>query len=389
MLRLLISRCTGWLQALRRRIFSTSSVQETNIKDLIDRSDLSPIQLAKCIKSLKSTTQSPAEFEAIRNQLLPTEKREETDSILYGLEQEDEFSILCRLMGTCESLLHLEQTPFLEERQEIPPDFVATFSPGCSVLGKSKNDLELSYKCFVEVKSTKETVFKISKRNLQRRQNFANRYALPLMFAVRFTRLKGSALWLLMDADSLQERNRRIAIDDFIESQRHVIFDDYFIMPLPHLHLARYYDSRSKKGGVYHKEYGDQVRSCLLLKEQWVEIHKDDAFFCNALLDTFDPHEVRIEKRENLTCQVLNIGIQSRSLMDIIYRMNSLPVDKSESRIYDPTRIVSRFDTNSGQKLIDRQLVESFLQSYKRVFFLASFGEPEEQLAKLRALCGK
>lgn len=158
---------------------------------------LSPVQLAKGIKSLKSITKSQAQFETFKKEFIPDEQLERISQIIRGLEQEDEFAIICRRMGTCQSLVGIDQTPFLTNELEKPPDFLATFAPTYHVEDKRAN---LTYKCFIEVKSSQDHTYKISKKDFFQRVNFAKRYNLPLIFAVRLLPLVPLMLlaWLII-----------------------------------------------------------------------------------------------------------------------------------------------------------------------------------------------
>ena len=152
------------------------------MQDIIERSKLSPVQLAKCLKSVKSIAESRQEFEAFVRTSIPENKRDRVVQIIQGLEHEDDFAILCRLMGTCEALVRLDQTPLIDNGSQNAPDFLATFRPGCHVMGKSKDAIDLRYNCFVEVKSCKDQSLKISKKDLAVRARFAQQYGLPLIF---------------------------------------------------------------------------------------------------------------------------------------------------------------------------------------------------------------
>ena len=94
------------------------------LKELIAKSNLSPVQLAKSIKSLKSITESHAEFEQFKKEFIPEERLDRITQIIVGLEQEDEFAILCRLMETCQSLVGIDQTPVVANDTEKAPDFL-------------------------------------------------------------------------------------------------------------------------------------------------------------------------------------------------------------------------------------------------------------------------
>lgn len=67
------------------------------------------------------------------------------------------------------------------------------------------------YNMLIEVKHTNKDKFEISKGNLQKRKNFADRQKLPLRFAVS---LKG--IWGLFTIETLLNKNGKLTLDDFI-----------------------------------------------------------------------------------------------------------------------------------------------------------------------------
>jgi hypothetical protein len=362
-----------------------------NLKELIAKSNLSPVQLAKSIKSLKTITESHAEFEAIKKEFVPDKRMDRITQIITGLEQEDEFAILCRLMGTCQSLVGIDQTPVISNDKEIPPDFLATFSPGCSVIGKSKADIGLEYKCFIEVKSSQKTSYKISKNDFDQRINFAKRYNIPLLFAVRFWATSDAALWVIVESDYLETNNRKLDISALLKGVRHLLLDDYFLMPIPNLHVAHYYDSKTKESGVKHFMYGSQVKTVLLFQDFQYELPEKDQLFFSALFDSYRLKEVQIKKFDNITVQVLKVGVQSRSLCDLLYAINRLAVDEHGDRLYDPSRLSSRFDSHiNTPTFITREMIEYYTAlriNSKPLFVKLAFEEPSEQFKKLNKLC--
>ncbi|MCK4792700.1 MAG: hypothetical protein KAV87_53720, partial [Desulfobacteraceae bacterium] len=108
------------------------------------------------------------------------------------------------------------------------PDFLVSFHPGCSVQGLSKKEITGKYNCFVEVKSCRKDIFKISKNDLKARRQFAARFGLPLVFAIRFTLFEGQCYWILIDAKTLQKQGRKVKIDQLIGSLSAVLLNTDF-----------------------------------------------------------------------------------------------------------------------------------------------------------------
>ena len=361
---------------------------KVKLKDIIANSKLSPVQLAKGIKSLKSITESQAQFETFKKEFIPDEQVERISQIIRGLEQEDEFAILCRLMGTCQSLVGIDQTPVLINESEKPPDFLATFAPKYHVEDKRP---DLIYKCFVEVKSSQDDTYEISKKDFFQRVNFAKRYNLPLIFAVRLLSRGGSALWVVVESECLESSKLKLDVTALNKGIRHLIFDEYFLMPIPNLHIAHYYDSNSKELGIEHGTYGTQVKTVLLFQDFQYEVPKDHLFFLSAIFDSFQPEEVQSKTQNNITVQILRLGLQARSLCDMLYIINRMAIDEQGDRLFDPSRLASRFDSKTGEPtLFTRQMIEHFTSlkvNSKPLFLSLGFEEPKEAIDRLKKLC--
>lgn len=350
--------------------------------NVFDLGNLSPIEVAKRLKVLKSLANNRAEFDRIQNFVLPEENVERVAQILSGMEKEDEFAILCRLMGTCEAISEIGQSPIIENN-EIPPDFLACFAPDCTVVGETRTQLGIKFNCFVEVKSSKKPVFKISERDLSRRMAFANRYNTPLVFAIRFMDFEQHAFWVLVEANRLAESGRKVEINDFIGNLNAVLFDDYFLYTHPDLHVVQYYDSGLAGKGIFHEKYGVLRKTVILLPDGIpLVIEKKDHVLVNVLLDVFDHNAISTETSGSITCVVSEIGMQSRILSDILFQVNRMGVDASGEMVFDAGRVLARFDSGNPPKLISREMVDyviARLNQNETLLFIAGIGKPEDQ----------
>ncbi len=360
------------------------------MKNLIATDKLSPIELAKRVMNFKGLAESKSDFEKIKGQLVPENYLERVDQIIKGLEQQDEFAVLCKLMGTCDSLVRIDQNPIIET-EEIAPDFLASFKPGCSVQGLNKKDINVTYNCFVEVKSCKANKFKISAKDLKARIQFAQRFGLPLVFAIRFTLFEGHCYWILIDSKQLSRQGRRVEIDSLIGNLSPVLFDDYCIYTHPALHFIHYYDGSSDKSGIRHKTHGVLFKTYMILRDQQpIEIEEQHSVLINALLDSFDFQPVQQEKDGTITAIISHIGNQMRFLSDMVYKVNNLARAENGDPVYDATRVVCRLDSkNSKPWLITREMVEHavrVLNSKELGLFKVGIGEPKQQEKILRAL---
>ena len=161
--------------------------------DAVKNDGPSKIEIAKALKHIKSIT-TPNKFNAI-HKMLGANHWEGLDRAVAGLGEEDEFLLMCVLMGTATHLAPLEQRPSIAGGKAAP-DLLARFQPGYFQKSIPKSQ-HTGYKCLIEVKSTTQDEFSIGGRHLQELRAFADTFGLPLVFAVRFLRFDSAALWVL------------------------------------------------------------------------------------------------------------------------------------------------------------------------------------------------
>ncbi|WP_342651253.1 hypothetical protein [Pseudomonas sp. REB1044] len=205
--------------------------------------DVSDVELAKRVKEIKGVT-SKENFEVILRKLVPNENIANINRIINSLSQEDDFATLCKMLECCASITPLNQTP-ITNADEITPDFQATFHPGSFFSGVSSYESP-PFNCMIEVKSTEKLKFKCSRTDIDRRKRFADRYGMPLIYAIRFTVATNHAFWVLVTADDLYKKNR-IDTSDYVSSIGHLLFDNYSIMTNSSFTLVRRY-SKTKEG---------------------------------------------------------------------------------------------------------------------------------------------
>ncbi|KIO36411.1 hypothetical protein [Shewanella sp. cp20] len=356
----------------------------------LNSSKLSPIEMAKHLITLKSFTNKKSDFDEIKKTLVPVESHERIDQIIYGLEQEDEFAILCKLMCTCESISKIGQSPIIDS-DEIAPDFIASFSPGSAIKGISKSKLGLRYQCFIEIKSCKKSVFKISAKDLKRRMSYANRFKLPLVFAVRFTMFQAHGVWAMVEASRLLKQGRRIEIGNILDGVKTVLLDDYGILTDPNMFVAHYYDTSPGLKGIKHFEYGTLTRTVFLFPdEEPIYIEDEEMTMVNVLLGVFEFKEAQVEREGSVTCQVVDLRSQMKFLSDIVFRINHLANDEDGNTDFDATKVISTLDsTDNKQPLINREIVEyaiSLLNSKRQMFYKMGLGEEKDLDRTIRSL---
>lgn len=110
---------------------------------------------------------------------------------LPGLRVEDEFALMLFFLDNCKHIISLDETTSVLTDESYQSDFIIHF----------KNDERI----MIEVKSTEEDKYKISKANFDKRLKFAQDMELELYFA-----LKIKNHWSLFHSSYLVEKNYKI-----------------------------------------------------------------------------------------------------------------------------------------------------------------------------------
>lgn len=127
---------------------------------------------------------------------------------IKGKEKEAELIVIMKSLGV---LKHFDA--FDEGLSNITDEFTSDF----------RIEMIDGYKMLIEVKHTDENSFKISKGNLNNRIRYAERHGLPLRFAVS---IKGC--WGLFTSETLQNKNGKLTINDFVGKNSLSWFDTEF-----------------------------------------------------------------------------------------------------------------------------------------------------------------
>lgn len=132
---------------------------------------------------------------------------------------EDEFTLLCFLMGSCTSLVPLGQSPVNSPELQIP-DYMASFK-----LPKGKE-----FKCPIEVKTSNSMeTKKISNTMFNNHLNFAHKFSLPLLIASRIQQ-DNLLFWIIQTADEFIDNGRKAKVDYLTKISRSVLLNDYFFV---------------------------------------------------------------------------------------------------------------------------------------------------------------
>jgi hypothetical protein len=351
-------------------------VRGTNVQGA---NNISKIELAKGLKAIRGIVPDEA-YERIKRSLVPEEASEEVEKAISGLSEEDEFALLCRLMGTATHLVGLEQRP-LVPGDAIVPDFLARFQPGCSIEGREKTKSS-GFKCLVDVKSTTKLRYKIGGSLLARRRKFAATFDLPLLFAVRFLRFGNNAYWVIIHDTDWQRRTLTVEVNEIFSGVRHVLWDEYWYMLQPGLYFECVFEKEHQERGVCHPEYGSQAEFRIIDRRRVIPLTGDSAAFYSAFFVPYDLKEAEVRRHGTKIVQTLVPQLSQCSIIDLVYNINRLPRDAKGRTVYDATKIVARSDTDIAKCLITRDTVEkaSMLLQQAGLLHLIGIGEPGTHL---------
>lgn len=345
----------------------------------------SKIEIAKALRAVKTVVPT-ADYERVRAIIAPEQR--DAERVMAGLSEEDEFALLCTLMGTATHLVPLEQRPFIRGNC-IVPDFLARFQPGCFFRGWGQKD-NSGFNCLVEVKSTEKKEFRIKGSLLQRRRNFAETFGLPLLFAVRFVRFRDNALWVVAEDADRSKTSLKVTIDDLTKGVRRVIWDEYFYMLPPDTYFQASYTHEVTGSNVQHPEYGEQFEFQVVASLDRLLFRGTDAFMFSMFFEAFGLDERQKQVNHGITHVIYAPQVPCCSIADLIYKLNRLPRDQTGLSTYDAAKILALFPNEKQPAIVTREKVETlgrYLLS-KKVLYLVGFGEEESHIATWRRYGG-
>lgn len=352
--------------------------------------DLSNIELAKRLKEIKGITSSNDDFDKLLRSLIPEEKIDEVHRIIRGLSQEDEFALICKMMECCSSITPLDQTPILDT-DEKTPDFQVTFHPA-SFFSNMPPHNDFSYKCMVEVKSTDKLRFKTSRADVRRREAYAKRFNLPLLYAVRFLKAENHAFWVIVTAESLIDKNVLTA-ENYVPSLNSLIFDNYTLMLNSQYSIVRRYSQNQEGIGEIHKSMG-ALQSITIHNVNGFEykLESTDAVLFSLLFGIFKTYGTYVETYKGESTIYSHFSIhQCYTLLDVVYGMSNMITDKTGNKKYDPTRAIANMDSPSNPTLLMRRsvlenMISKINHNCPNFFFFGMLGDEEQHRTKINEL---
>jgi len=351
------------------------------------------VELAKALLAIRSIA-SDSDFQKIRDILVPGAAQGAVDQAVRGMSEEDEFALMCRLMGTATHLVHQEQR-FVIDGDYLVPDFLARFQPGSITLRKSREDSR-AIRCFVEVKSTENDVFKIGGQKLRRLRAFADQFGFPLVFAVRFLRFGQYALWVMVE-DCRSGNSLKINYGHMSKGVRHILWDDCFYCVNPWISFREIYDTAgSDESGYKHATWGSLQEFHIVsdsahpitgpgdVEDTAIFTGLDAAMF-SIFFECFGLEGSQPEQKGTVTSTVFRPRFPC-SIADMLYLMNRLPRDEHGRAILNASRVLAGADRAPA---ITRTFIESIVKMVGvAALHTLAFGPPDEQLQKWQRFGG-
>ena len=294
----------------------------------------------------------------------------------------------CR-MSTTTHVVPLEQRPIIPS-DSIVPDFMVRFQPGLWVKNKPCSEHK-GFTCFIEVKSTSKLKYCIRGSLLRKRRNFARAFGLPLLFAVRFTKFATNAFWVIVHDRDWSRNSLTVGVEDLFSSLRHVLFNEYWYILHPGTRFQCIFETEEKKSGMYHQKHGHLTEFRILMPSKTIKFKGDEASLWSAFFEAYHLEKLDTRYEDARAVLTLRPGVVACSIIDLVYRFNSLPSDQQGNRTYDPTRIIVQADKDPSAGLIaDRKSIEAGAQRMQQrgVLHLLGVGEPEEHVRLWREYGG-
>lgn len=350
--------------------------------------DVTKIELAKALRAIKAIS-TDEQFEKVKQIYIHDEGEESVMNSVNGLSEEDEFALLTKLMGTASHIVGFEQRPLVEGKY-IVADYFLTLKPGFTLGNKPKSKFS-EFKCLVDVKSTEKDLFKIGGSKLQKLRNFADLFNLRLFFAIRFLRIKQSALWAIVEDADRTSTYLHADYGNIVKGFRHIFWDEYTLSLHPNLSLICKFSKSSTIDSVSHEIFGKQIEATITNGVDTVILDADVSFISCAFLEAYDLVESKVEViNTDVTLQYLKPSLSTVFLADIIFKLNSLPVDEHGNIMYDASKLIVRSDTGVHSKLADRSLIDKIAKFFLRNKFLfrGSVGDQKENYELWKSLGG-
>lgn len=343
------------------------------------------MELAKTLLAVRAIA-SEEDYLRVRAILAKPDDEGRVDQAIHGLSKEDEFALMCRLMGTATHMVHLEQRPVIRG-DYLVPDFLARFQPGCYIAGKTADDSD-GFRCFVEVKSTTKDKYRIGGSRLRRLRRYADDFGFPLLLAVRFLRFEDYSLWVMVEDVDRSATSITVSYGDLASGMRHVLWDEHLYLLRPGVRFECVYDASPHSETDHRDSHGYFQELHIILDGKHLPVPGIDGLTLLAFFEAFGLHEVDVQKEGTTTRAILAPQMAMCFIADMLYSFNRLVHDARGQVMFDPTRILAGSSTPT---LIDREFIDWIAHSLfpSGTLLVLGIGEPDAQVRMWHAHGGR
>lgn len=232
---------------------------------------------------------------------------------LPGLKVEDEFALILHFFNNCKHIISIDETTSKLTDESHQSDFIVHF----------KND----EKIMVEVKSTRDNKFKISKNNLEKRRLFANDLGYELYIA-----LKLNGYWMLFHTDYLIKNNCRIELSQDVNNSIFLtkLNATMHIIPAGVKIESTYSSAGDESLGAKHEEYGELISIKLFYQDSVLFEVSSQNTECLPICMLFELwndmllEDITVEKIDDLTIKSVTEIKNELMTLDYKYFLSSI-----------------------------------------------------------------
>lgn len=302
--------------------------------------NLSDVERLKILRNIRIGSSSEKEFDEYISLYSGSMGKDECKRRLNGYFLEDEFALLCFLMGTCTSLIPLGQSPVNNPELKVP-DYMASFK-----LPKGKE-----FKCLIEVKTSNSMeTKKISSTMLNNYLNFAHKFNLPLLFASKIQQ-SNFQFWIIQTTDEFIENGRKTKVDYLVKTSGFILLNDYFLSVITPLKLEIHFTNEPVVTGMRYPNYGyvSAIKISQLDENGYeklsLELEKAELAF-DILLGCYQSELIKNDNASILEKKIPAFSLELIS--SLLLKMNQI-VDLGDGRM-NASRLLAKIE--NGEKAI-------------------------------------
>lgn len=319
------------------------------------------IDLAKTLRQVK-TVSTREQYERIK-EILCQGDTEPPDHTFSGLSQEDEFCLLCLLMGTATHIVPLEQRLSIAAGSNAP-DVLVRFQPDFltdsgEVIPAKRHT---GFRCLVEIKSTNKHELKFGGRALRDLRDFADSFNLPLIFAVRFLRFQNAALWALTEDKEPRKGSLKIVIPSVYSGLRPVLWSEFGYMIADGMHLKATFDLGATVQGVQDRTRGVLVDLQFVSPGGSIPCPSKELFESFLFLESYSLEEFASETNGTKSKVCFRFGTSLLAAGDLVFSVNRIIRNEYSEIAHDAARALRELADGQKPLLIGRPTIEKIAE---------------------------